>query len=53
MSALEKARELEKQRQQILAQAAHEALQKAVAAFKELRELVEEQLKTTRVATQA
>jgi len=45
MSALEKARELDRQRKEILAAGAEEALQKAIAAFKELRELVDEQLK--------
>jgi hypothetical protein len=43
MSALKKARELERWRKEILAEG--EALQKAIAAFKELRELVDEQLK--------
>jgi len=42
---LEKARELEKQRQAILEQGAKEALAKAIAGFKELREIVSEQLK--------
>jgi hypothetical protein len=48
MSALEKARELEKQRQQVLSQGAEEALQKATAAFRELRELVDEQMRAMR-----
>ena len=46
MSALAKARELEKQRQEILATGAEEALQRAIAAFKDLRALVDEQLKS-------
>jgi hypothetical protein len=45
MSVLEKARELERQRQEILAQGAEQALQNATAALKELRELIDEQLK--------
>jgi hypothetical protein len=44
-SALEKAQELEKQRQAILREGADEALSRAIAAFKELRALVDEQLK--------
>jgi hypothetical protein len=44
-SALEKAQELEKQRQAILQQGADEALGRAIAAFKELRALIDEQLK--------
>jgi len=53
MSALEKARELEKQRQQVLAQGAEEALQKATAAFKELRQLVDEQLIAIRTSARS
>jgi hypothetical protein len=48
MSVLEKARELERQRQEVLARGADEALQRAITAFKELRELVDEQLKAMR-----
>ena len=44
-SALEKAQELEKQKQAVLQQGADEALAKAIAGFKELRALVDEQLK--------
>jgi hypothetical protein len=44
-SALEKAQELEKQKQAVLQQGAEEALAKAMAGFKELREIVSEQLK--------
>ena len=44
-SALEKAQELEKQRQAVLQQGTDDALAKAAAALKELRALVEEQLK--------
>ena len=44
MTALEKALELEKQKQAILQQGAEDALAKAVAGLKELRALVDEQL---------
>ena len=50
-SALEKAQELEKQKQAILQQGAEQALDKAIASFKELREIVSEQLRVIR-ATQ-
>jgi hypothetical protein len=49
MSALEKARELERQRRVVLAIASEDALQRAIEAFKELRELVNEQIKTIQV----
>jgi hypothetical protein len=41
---LEKAQELEKQKQAVLQQGADEALAKAIAGFKELRALVDEEL---------
>lgn len=46
MSAVERARELEKQRREVLANGVEDALQRAAAAFRELRELIEEQLRT-------
>ena len=48
MSALEQARELEKQKQAILQQGAEQALFKAIASIKELREIVNEQLRVIR-----
>jgi hypothetical protein len=48
MSALEQARELEKQKQAILQQGAEQALVKAIASIKELREIVNEQLRVIR-----
>lgn len=50
-SALEKAKELETQKQAILEQGAEQALDKAIASFKELRAIVNEQLRALR-ATQ-
>jgi hypothetical protein len=46
MTTLEKARVLERQRQQLLEQGTDEALKKAIEAFKEARNLIGEQLKT-------
>jgi hypothetical protein len=46
MSAVERARELEKQRREVLANGVEDALQRATAAFRELRELIDEQLRT-------
>jgi hypothetical protein len=48
--ALEKAQELEKQKQAVLQQGAEEALAKAITGFRELREIVTEQLKVIRAA---
>jgi hypothetical protein len=50
MTALEQARELEKQRQKVLDEGTDEALKKATNAFRELQKLVDEQLKTIRQA---
>jgi hypothetical protein len=50
MTVLEKARELEKQRQKVLDEGADEALKQAIDAFRELRKLVDEKLKTIRQA---
>ena len=50
MSALEKARDLERQRKEVLAAGTTEAVDKAIAAVRELRELVDEQLKMFRVS---
>jgi hypothetical protein len=46
MSAVERARELEKQRREVLAQGVEDTLQRAIAAFRELREIIDEQLRT-------
>jgi len=45
---LEQAQELEKQKQAILQQGAEQALAKAIASLKELREIVNEQLRAIR-----
>jgi len=50
MSALEKARDLDRQRKTILAEGTEEALQRAIAAVRELRELVDEQLRALRAS---
>jgi len=46
MLAVERARELEKQRKEVLENGIEDALQRATAAFRELRELIDEQLRT-------
>jgi malonyl CoA-acyl carrier protein transacylase len=53
MSALERARELERQRKEVLVAGTAEAVDKAIAAVRELRELVDEQLKALRVSRPA
>jgi hypothetical protein len=47
MSAVERARELEKQRREVLALGVEDTLQRAIAAVRELREIIDEQLKTS------
>ena len=51
-SALEKAQELEKLKQVILQHGAEQALAKAIAGFKELRDIVSEQLRVIRATQQ-
>jgi len=51
MSALDKAQELEKQKQAVLQQGVDEALARAIADVKELRAIVNEQLKAMRPAS--
>lgn len=50
MSALERARDLERQRKEVLAAGTAEAVERAIAAVRELRELVDEQLNALRTS---
>jgi len=50
MSALERAKALERQRNEVLAAGSAEAVETATAAVRELRALVDEQLKTLRAS---